>query len=394
MTPLLEPAFRICDFVPKDTVVLPRFVPGTEVWFPASAYQLDSRSGNLRACLPGLAAIVHEACATPLNDGLLERSGMPGLCRSIQYKDGNDCLDIAERLSDGGATIMTQFSLHAADWGRAVWLSPPELQARLNNKADLGDWVPEGAQPRRRIIAAKELGSARRNVAAPVVLKAGTDLGSGGGMAVRICRTQSDVEAALPFFLEHRDSLTHLIIEDLETFEATWCANVGVFDSGCVFWGAARQICDAAGVYQGNHVGAGAAAPADAGAIALAVGEKARCAGYRGVAGMDMGLTADGRLVVFDLNFRFNACTLQLLYHDAVCERTGAKVTRVGRLVSERTLNEAIKEIGPLIDQGRLIAFSSFDGRLHADGESGSSITVLFLGQTVEEVDELAAQLQ
>jgi hypothetical protein len=225
-------------------------------------------------------------------------------------------------------------------------------------------------------------------------MKAGTDLSTGSGFAVRICRTANEIDSALDFFSQRRRDLTHLLLEALEDFQATWCANVGVANEGCRYLGSARQICSKEGVHEGNYLGTALAPPSEVGAIALDIAERAQRAGYRGIAGVDLGLTKDGRLLVFDLNFRLNACTKQVVFHDSACERIGAKVSRSVRFAHSRSLSEVTQELRPFVEAGKMLVFAALDGSRHEKVRSGCTLSALLLGETIEEVDALAARLR
>ena len=76
-------------------------------------------------------------------------------------------------------------------------INAPDLIADLNDKATLGELLPPEAVPRRRVVDRQELARLlARGEQPPVVLKASTRLGSGGGADVLICRSGADLARA------------------------------------------------------------------------------------------------------------------------------------------------------------------------------------------------------
>jgi hypothetical protein len=207
------------------------------------------------------------------------------------------------------------------------YVNHPELMADLNDKANLASLLPPEAVLVRSILPRDALPAAleRRRAGLPFVLKASSRLGSGAGQDVLICRSPDDLEAA-----ERRFACAErVIIETFCDFGATWCLHFAVGDGGVVYCGAAEQICDEQGVYHGNWCRPGLGPGDEAIEFGRHAAEAGRSRGYRGFVGVDVGRTEAGRCFGFDLNFRNNGSTPQVVLRDAIADAWGATCTRL-----------------------------------------------------------------
>jgi hypothetical protein len=198
----------------------------------------------------------------------------------------------------------------------------------LNNKAHLGDLVPPEHTPRRTVVAAPCL-SAHHPAAAirPVVLKGATDESTGSGTNVRIAVSDRDIDLAV----RELGGARQIVVEEYLPMAKNLCVQFAAQPSGEVHYlGTAEQICSNDGRYQGNWLTVDESQPNDVVRLGRHIMQRAVESGYRGIAGFDMARTADGRLLVFDLNFRFNGSTTPLLMHRVVADRWGASVMLKG----------------------------------------------------------------
>ena len=70
------------------------------------------------------------------------------------------------------------------------------------------------------------------------------------------------------------------------------------------------------------------------------------------IAGLDIGQSGDGRLWVFDPNFRFTSATAQVLYSPAASARAGLPVTLSIDHPSPRPMAEILRLVRPPIAEG------------------------------------------
>lgn len=160
----------------------------------------------------------------------------------------------------------------------------------------------------------------------PAFLKSADAEATAWGYAVRYCETSKDVAEAQESL--RSQGVSRGLLETAMPIERCWCANLIVTEDGVTYAGAAEQLFEAPGRQLGNVIDPENPFP-DAGiALACAVADEARRMGFIGVVGLDIGRTTSGQMIVFDPNFRFNACTVQVLLHDSAAARGVGSVSR------------------------------------------------------------------
>jgi hypothetical protein len=393
--PLLTAAHRLDEVVPAAAVYAPRQWNATNPWLSSDPHLQAAPTGNMLGLGGSTECLVHRACVGPASYELYDLAGMPDPAPHIGYAGSDEAEEQVFRLAQYGRPLLTDYRPPPDFWDRGLWLNRPELIAYLNDKANLDALAPPAAFPERFFVPHCELRQlADRAPTLPAVLKASTEEGNGGGLDVRICRTAAEWSDAVSFFETQAAHLRGLVVERFEAFTATWCALVGITDEGWSHWGSSQQVCSGDGKYGGNWKGRGFEMPEAALELVAHVADQGQRRGFRGVAGMDLGRTEDGRLLVFDLNFRLNGCTPQVVFHDAACERVGAVVSRSRRFRFSRPLAEVVPQLRPLLEQGRLVPVSAFDAALDPAKGGVSSVSTLLVGASRDEVRQLEQQLE
>jgi hypothetical protein len=270
-----------------------------------------------------------------------------------------------------------------------AYVNPPDLVAALNDKASLGDLLPPEAVPERRVVEHRDLARLLAGQRFPIVLKASSRLGSGGGADVLICGAPADIGAAEAKFLR----ASRVVVERFYEFTASWCVHFALGPAGVRSCGVAQQVCDAAGTYQGNWCGSGFAAAQEAVDLARHAADAGWAQGYRGFLGVDVGRTAGGRHLGFDVNFRNNGSTPQVVLHDAIADAWDAPVTRLclgvrfagafATMLERLSAAHARKELVPLL---------AFDTPSAAEGEP-PHCNVIVAGGTTGAVEAILTRL-
>jgi hypothetical protein len=208
------------------------------------------------------------------------------------------------------------------------WIDP-DLLGRLNNKACLPEFVPEGYLPQRRVLDVREFASfLNSDLDLPLVLKAAGNKPSGGGYSVFFIQSVQDLEFARPS-LEIAD---HFVTEEFLSIEENYCLNYTADGRQVRFLGSSDQITNEAGQHEGNWLSLDRRPPREAIDVGFEIMRRAADLGYRGVAGFDIIRDSHGRILVIDLNFRLNASTPALMWHRRLLSRSGSKA--VARLVN------------------------------------------------------------
>ncbi len=393
--PPVRTAFDFSPHMPENAVFMGKVLPPWRRWQAIAPLRLNEMASNSRFSSPCGRVIIHRAAVNAEMGMLFDWAGLTDRTTPLIYETDEECLAIARRESAAGASILANHLSPAGNIDGVNWLNAAALIARFNNKARLDDWAPAAHIPPRTIAPPREAFKAILTQQKPFVLKAATGMTNGGGSAVRICASAEEGEAALASFLETDSDLAEVVIEERQLFKATWCANLAIVETAVHYLGGAMQAMTETFQHTGNFYGAGCAPPQALEDLALEIGEKARAAGYRGIAGMDAGLTEDGRVLVYDLNFRTNACTQQLLLHDSASARIGAATSRGLRAEFSIPLGEVVSKIEDLVKSGRFLPLSAFDYGLYGGEKTqGGALYGVAFGNSMEDCQSLADKLQ
>lgn len=326
---------------------------------PASV--VDTITTSLMGALNGLPTIRHRAGVTPLILDILARSGIEVDEEMRLYVEPDEAERHAHELVGEGYKLFWPYPPEARRFSDEAHLVSPALWKHLNAKRNLHELAPKENLASRRMEPPEVV--AELTLETPVFLKAAGEDATGNGYAVRHCATKADLEAAL----EHFKSLgptEELIVEEAVDVIGTWCVSLAIDEEGVRFVGAAEQIFDAPGHQIGNVIDPDRPF-AEAGiGLALKVGEAARVKGFRGAAGMDIGVTPEGRAVVFDPNFRSQASTLLSLFHGAAAARSGLAAGRSFNCRSKLGIDEVERILRDPIDKGWFVANRLIDGAL------------------------------
>ena len=115
--------------------------------------------------------------------------------------------------------------------------------------------------------------------------------------------------------------------------------------------------------------------------------------GFIGVAGLDIGRIADGRLIVFDPNFRFNACTQQILLHNAATERAGLTVSRSVVADVSLSVRSLIKRLQSAVEDGWFVPTRIVDRSILSNEKGKSILNGFVLGSDRLDADRNARLL-
>jgi len=317
LAPAIDPAWAY----PPDAALMPRTDLASVRLLDFEPVHLDTVSSNFAGLVGELPAVRHRAGAGPEVFAVYERAGIRIREETWIYRTQDEAEAIAERLVARGARLFWPYPLRAGRFPDSAQLVPPALWRRLNAKERLAELAPAESLPRRRVLSHEEL--ARLEPDGPLYLKAAGDCPTGMGYAVRHCPDRAAFDAARAWFGERRADVPGVIVEESVDVECCWCAGIAVGETETRCFGGAEQVFSAPGVQEGSAIDPERAFPEQGRALARAIGEAARRLGFRGIAGLDIGRARDGRVLVFDPNFRFNSSSAQLLFHPAAAARAG-----------------------------------------------------------------------
>jgi hypothetical protein len=179
-----------------------------------------------------------------------------------------------------------------------------------------------------------------------------------------------------------------VVVEEFQPFERTMCVNWAADASGNLHYiGSAEQVVDDEGAFLGSWIGSGLDAPESAIAIGREIMARAVARGYYGIAGFDMGVLADGRVLVFDLNFRLCASTPALLWLPFLLERKGGLVARMATMTFPSGFDRMCSVAAEAIRAGWLFPISAFDPAVAGWNGTPPSVRGLVLGRDRAETE-------
>jgi len=320
--------------------------------------------------------ICHQSVATPEALEMLSAAGVERKGLDLVYGSEAEYLDYIRDAPDG--TVCFQHAFPEGQFEHAYAIERT-LLISLNDKGLLSRWVAPDRLPRRRLLTHSGLRVAGTDLGFPIVLKYSTSRSLGNGMGVRFIYSADDLRRTpLP------PAAAAFVVEEYLDVVDNWCATMMLTTTGARVMGAARQMTNELGQNTGNLYGEDV--PADVLKAAEDVAFTAHSAGYRGAAGMDIVSTRDGRTLVIDLNFRFNASTVLPVVADRV---PGLK----------RFLRRELVRIDDL-KPGRLAALVAMAERAYlwpiglvANEDATWTFAFASIGDSVDELDAVARRV-
>ena len=317
----------LTDLYGADIAYTGRFHPRAALWIPRDPSTLELLSGSIIVAGGETPIICSAGVATIPALGVMRDAGLAVAPKLHTFHTIAEFEAQLQEMAKAGHRIVAPYALPVDVVAPEHHYLPGGLISFLNNKANLGELVPPALVPDRALVDPAELVAfCRGQVSLPVVVKAASDDPSGGGVDVVICRSRNDLERAARFF----ESCRKVVVEDFIEIEKNFCLNyAATHDERIVYLGAAEQVSDAYGDYHGNWIDPASAPPQSAIDLGRAIAETGARLGYRGYLGVDMAIPGDGRVLVFDLNFRLNGSTVPLMVHADLARISATRVARV-----------------------------------------------------------------
>lgn len=389
MTPLprLDPVVGADLLFPSDAAFMARSDLEQTRLLGYRPLNLDAVTTLMLGLLGGLPSVRHRSCATDEILRFLADAGLRIDEDMHLFDTADEAEAIADRLIGQGRRLVWPYPLRAGRFAEAAHLVPPALWRQLNSKENLPALVPVGALAARRVIALADLDAAQ--LQPPVYLKAAGDAATGWGYAVRHVVRDADLSAARADFAAQ--GIDRILVEAAVDVITCWCVNLSVLDTVVTCLGAAEQVFAAPARQSGSVIDPEVALPAAGIALALNVADAARRAGFRGVCGLDIGLARDGRLIVFDPNFRFNASSAQVVLHPAAVARSGLGVSASVSAASPRPMAEVIARITAPVAEGWFVPTRLLDAALLPAANGASLCTGFVMGRTRAEAQARAS---
>jgi hypothetical protein len=371
-------------------IYAPRAHPRTCDWIPRDSAMLDGLTGGQLTVAGGMAVVCSRGVTTPLGLELLADAGLRTGSSIHTYRDEEDAIEIAAELAASGRKIVVQHIYPDGVLNEGGMWIEGRLLSYLNNKANLAELVPAEHVARREVIAVEKFFDDGPTRELPVVLKVATELSTGGGADVAICRTGEELQAARARFA----GCGRLVVERCESVVRDVCLHFAVMPNGTSqYLGFADQDIDENGRYRGNWISLGSKLPEEVVEIGLETVERGAKLGYRGLLGIDIVGTEDGRWVVMDLNFRVNGSSAAVLLAPSIHRMMGACLLHLRSFTCEGGFAKLVAIARTAQRSGRLIPLASLDTTLSAHVGRPARLSALVVGDSKAEAHQVEADL-
>lgn len=348
--------------------------------------QLDTVTSVLMGVLNGRASVRHEGGAGNEVLDLFLRAGIQVEEESHLYQTESEARTCANRLFKTGHQFFGPYPLPDGDYPDSAHLVNPDLYRRLNTKQNLSQLVSQEHLTAQKVMTHDMLDAYQ--FSGVICLKAAGNAATGWGYAVFPCLDEVALMAAKAWFSERKKDIPAVLIEEWIDVERCWCVGLAISDIQTVCFGGAEQVFSAPGKQSGSIVDSDLCFPVAGVSLAVHAGEVARRLGFRGIAGLDIGRSTDGRFILFDPNFRLAASTSQLLFHPAAAARSGLAVSQSFQVSPSGKFDDLAQKLHGPIDEGWFVPTRFFNGEKHPLSNGKHLVTGFVMG-----LDREAAQL-
>jgi hypothetical protein len=318
-------------------------------------------------------------------------AGVPVNATLHVYRSSREYLELLSRLIRQGLRLASQRVHPDEEVPPGDSLVAPSLLRSLNDKGRMEEIVPREWLPARRTMAVADLPAGQSLVAhgRPVVLKAATELPSGGGHGVWICHSAEDVERA-------RDALAaepRVVVEEFLDIARSICVHAVVrLDGSSALIGVAEEVCRD-GRWLGNwHDALGDNVPQAVLDVVAGIVASASALGYRGIVGIDVALQSDGPPRVLDLNFRVNGSTAGTWLRASIEQARGMSTIRGRTWTGRHGFAAMLRVVRTAVGRGSLIPLSLYDPDACQMG-GAARVGGLLVGKSRADVEEEAQRL-
>jgi hypothetical protein len=324
-------------------------------------------------CLGKIPALCHRNAATEAALDFFRLAGIEPPSKLDTYASNDEALSLATRFAAAGLRLASVFPHIEPIRALNAGLVDPALYAWLNDKANLEFLCPAPFIPKRRILSRDAAPQQPPNeLSYPLYAKGAVAGANGGGTDVRRCTNDQELGEAFAWFADTA-AFNALILEEEISFTGTWCLNFAILDRTIRWLGGAEQLFASPGKQDGSRIDPANQPPNEAVDIGRDICAAAQAKGYRGLAGFDMCVDANGRVFFFDLNFRLAYCTCFVLLDGAMEDQT-----RVSLMCDSQVpgpLSDALSRLEDLARAGSFVPLRLYDGTECKLGDAPSMVT-------------------
>ncbi|WP_415410577.1 L-aspartate--L-methionine ligase LdmS [Staphylococcus agnetis] len=375
---------KLGDLYADDIVYTSRPSYISNPWLEPDEHQSNFLTGR-ELLIADMPVIVHEASVTDKLQILFNYVNQTIPNNIYTFKDKESYEQLLKQLTEQDQKrIYTQY-VHGEDLiHRTRYAMNKQMFVDLNTKSRIPEWTEGKYLPKREVVDIEMLHHALEHWTLPLVLKPGDDLPTAGGYGVMICYNQSDLDEAVARIDNAKEATQTIIIEQCVEAKENYCVQYAVHpNKGIVYLGAAKQLTNAYGFYNGNtnaiHV---PQAVIDAGFEIMKIGVDK---GFIGVAGFDLLVDKEEDIYAIDLNFRQNGSTSMLLLDHLLTGKHHKFYSYVSK-ADRQTFFQAIEKY---VRQGVLYPLSYYDGDYYKTRNVSSRFGGIWHANSLEQIEAL-----
>ncbi|MCA0757190.1 ATP-grasp domain-containing protein [Paenibacillus sp. N4] len=385
----IKPSVTLYDIYGPGYVFNQRASYRNMQWLPDSVSQ-HSDTGRLLSIAGKMPILCHSGVIEPSSLSILKESGLQLANKIHTYCDERSYYKKLNEFNHSKDKVVVNFPhlLEELNYNK-YWIAP-ELIAYLNNKGNLKDLVPKQNLARRKVLSISDFAQEKNfPFGLPFVAKAATDEPQGGGIEVVICKNNADLQYAKQLF----NSCNFVVMEEQIPILRNYCVQfVQTYKGDFIYLGAAEQIINE-GKYTGNWVTQeDNQLPEKVIQLGEQIMEKAVSLGYYGIAGFDIVISEDNRIIAIDLNFRMNASTVALLLKESIMESLQVNTLKFRNFKTFVSLNKFERTIKTFIQQKRLVPLSIYNPS-NLNSDEPIILYSILVGNSKEEVNKIEQQL-
>ncbi|MBV9689999.1 MAG: ATP-grasp domain-containing protein [Ktedonobacteraceae bacterium] len=380
----ISPSITLEDIYGPNSIYNSRASVSAFEWVFPDLPMLEAFTGNQQTIMGRMPMICNSSVSTPEGLDLLQQAGLQAALRRYTYFSQEDFQKLLAQLLPSPYTFVVQHVYPPAELpAHKYWISP-ELLSFLNNKAHLTDFVPTEYVARRAVVETATITEKLfPSLPFPWVIKAVSDHSSGAGTAVMICSSADELQAAKEYF----HICQQVVVEEFVTVKRNLCVQFATTQQGGIqYLGAAEQVTDGQGHYLGSWLDQDVKPSERMLQVGRHIMEKAVALGYKGVAGFDIVLLSDDRVVVLDLNFRVNGSTAAVLLQRGTMEAYGVSTLLYNSWEWHGAIGRRIALAQQFIQQGYFVPLSFYNAEAGPYPNSASMLVGIVIGQSREEV--------
>ncbi|MGJ9381554.1 ATP-grasp domain-containing protein [Salipaludibacillus sp. CF4.18] len=384
----IKPSVSLYDIYGPGYIFNQRASYKNRKWLPDLVSQ-HSDTGRLLTIAGKIPILCHNRVIGPFSLSILKESGLQIADNLHIYYDEKSYYEKLKEFNQSKEKVVVNFPHLPEELNYDKYWIDPQLTSYLNNKGNLEDLVPKQNVAKRKVIAISDfLQGINFPFQLPIVVKAATNEPSGGGIEVVICKNNENLQYAKQLF----NSSNFVVLEELIPIQRNYCVQFAqTYKEELIYLGAAEQII-VEGKYKGNWI-VKKDIPEEVIKLGEHIMEKAVSLGYRGVAGLDIVITDDNRIIAIDLNFRMNASTVAVLLKESIMESFQVNTLKFRGFKTHVGLSKFESSIKSFIKQKKLIPISIYNPP-HLNSDEPIIIYSILIGNSKKEVNMIDQQIQ